>query len=763
MKLKRKLPCLFSIFAAAAWAGESERVPWETSRVTGSPDPPRPYAAEVVWPEIRFKNGLDIAYLEGEEKIFVVEQKGNIWMLPADLGASPGAPELFADLKPIVADLANVYGMTFHPAHAKNREVFLFYTISLGKDQQESRVARFVTRGEGEQLRLDPASEEVLLTFGGGGHNGGHLQFGPDGMLYFSVGDLEAPSPPDPKETGQDLSDLASSIVRIDIDRRDPGLRYRVPGDNPFLEVRGARPEVWAYGLRNPWKICFHPRTNDLWVGDVGWELWELLYRVERGGNYGWSIVEGPQLIKPDQSPGPSPISPPVVAYPHTEGASITGGYVYEGAPLPGLDGAYLYGDFVTGKIWGLWHDGTGLQRNEEIADTRQQIVTFGKVKGGEIVFLNWPDEQSLFRLVPNPDSGIASSFPKRLSGTGIFADVKSMEPSPGVYEFLIRAPMWQDGAASRYWVAVPGRGGFETEILRRRESPLLRYAKPVDTVLVKTLSLGGRRVETQLLHFDGYWKGYSYRWNEKETDAELVSAEGEDAEVGGVPWRFPSRTECSRCHSGNFTRPLAFYPGQIDRDGQLDRFRALGLIDGKFIEAAGFQKLADPRDEAAPLALRARSWLHANCSHCHRVSGGGSVPIQMNIACSDEELSMFGTLPTKGGFGLDDAKIIAPGDPCNSVLYYRAATAGIGHMPMIGARTKDLPGLRLLHDWIESLDEAAARSALPEAPGTTSEALALWGEIEAGGLSEAKRKQVLEAAAKSENLAIQGLFQGLE
>ena len=759
----KRVLSLLLILGAPSWAEETERVAWENSRVTGSPDPPRPYAAESIWPEIRFQNGLDIASLDSEGKMFVVEQKGKIWMLPADLDASPGAPKLFGDLKAIVADFANVYGMTFHPAYAKNREVFLFYTISRGKDHQESRVSRFVTLGKGEHLHLDPASEEVLITFGGGGHNGGHPQFGPDGLLYFGVGDLEAPSPPDPEETGQDLSDLASSIIRIDVDRRDPGLRYGVPGDNPFLKVPGARPEVWAYGFRNPWKLCFHPRTGDLWVGDVGWELWELLFRVERGGNYGWSIVEGPQPIKPNQSPGPSPISPPVAAYPHTEGASITGGYVYEGARLPGLDGAYLYGDFVTGKIWGLWHDGNELKRNEEIADSRLKVVTFGRAKDGELVFLNWPDEQNLFRLVPNPERGNLSEFPKQLSDTGIFADVKSTEPSPGVYEFRIQAPMWQDGATSRYWVAVPGRGGFETEILRRRESPLLRYAKPVDTVLVKTLALGGRRIETQLLHFDGYWKGYSYRWNKEGTDADLVSAEGEDAEIDGAPWRFASRTECSRCHAGNFTRPLAFFPGQIDRDGQLDRFRSLGLIDDKFIEAAGFQELADPRDASAPLALRARSWLHTNCSHCHRVSGGGSVPIQMNIGCTDEKLSMFGTLPTKGGFGLDDAKIVAPGAPFDSVLYYRAATSGIGHMPMIGARAKDIPGVRLVHDWIESLDTSVGEVAVPDTPGTTSEALALWHEMEAGRLSEAKREAVLEAAAKSENLAVQGLFEGVQ
>ena len=144
---------------------------------------------------------------------------------------------------------------------------------------------------------IDPQSEQVILKFWSGGHNGGCLDFGNDGYLYISTGDAAAPSPPDVMMTGQDCSDLLSSVLRIDVDHAEPGKPYRIPADNPFVNMPGVRPEIWAFGFRNPWKMSFDRATGDLWVGDVGWELWELIFKVKRGGNYGWSVMEGPQPV----------------------------------------------------------------------------------------------------------------------------------------------------------------------------------------------------------------------------------------------------------------------------------------------------------------------------------------------------------------------------------------------------------------------------------------------------------------------------------
>ena len=757
-----KLFVAFLFLPLGAFA--AERVPWKTSRVTGSPEPPPSYLAEVIWPHLRLDNVLDVAHLPSCRRIFLVGRKGEILSLPDDLETEKPKPVIFGDLGKAVPNLENLLGMTFHPKYAENREVFFFYVDKREGSEPKSRIGRFKTLPKSDPLRLDPTSEEILITFPSGGHNGGHLQFGPDdGMLYFSLGDLAPPSPPDPENTGQDVTDLAGSILRIDVDHRDKdkGLAYRIPPDNPFLEVLRARPEVWAYGLRNPWKMCFHPRTGDLWVADVGWESWELLHKVDRGGNYGWSVIEGPLVVKPDQSHGPSHISPPVIHYSHVEGASITGGYVSETTRLPKLRGAYLYGDYVTGRLWGMWHDGKKLLRNELLADTRQRIVTFGPAADGEVFFLNWPNQQKIFRLVPNPDADRKPTFPGKLSETGLFADVSAEKPASGLYEFSILAPMWQDGATARYWLGLPGDQPIRTEHHNRRGSLLLRHKKPKDTALAKTLYRDGRRIETQLLHFDGYWRGYSYRWNEDETDATLVPKQGLDVTIAGKPWRFHSRQECLRCHGGNFNYLFAFHPGQLNHSGQLDRFHDLSIVDDKFIQAAEQQPLVSPYDETAPLEKRARSWLHTNCSHCHRVSGGGSVPFQANVVPPLEEMGLLGETAFKGDFGLQaDPKLIVPGNPYASILYYRSATTGPGHMPMLGSKTVDLRGLRALHDWILSLSSNAKEQSLPKNIKTPSQALLLAHLLDSGKLDATTRKRFLRSAKKADSAEISGVLQ---
>jgi len=730
-------------------AAES-RVPWESSGIQGSPDPPRPYLAEPVWPHVRFDKALDIAFLSSLEALFVVEQRGKIWSLPADLSQTRPQRRLSIDVSRHFEPFDSVFGMAFPPRFESTHEVFLCYRTHR-KSEEGSRVSRF--RMDPESLVIDPTSEESLLTFRAGGHNGGHLGFGPDRMLYILTGDAAGPTPPDPLRTGQDISDLLSSVLRIDVDRASPGRPYGIPPDNPFLEVPDARPEVWAYGFRNPWKLCFHPRTGDLWVGDVGWELWELLHKVERGGNHGWSILEGPQPVLPDQSFGPSPITPPAVAHPHTEMASITGGYVTESERLPDLQGAYLYGDFVTGQLWGLWHDGKRIQRHEFLADTRLPIVTFGQAARGEVVFLDWPDDTRLHRLVPHPHAGEPPSFPTRLSQTGLFEDTARQIPAPGVYPFEIQAPQWQDGAEADRWIAIPGTGTVE-------QPERGRFANiPSGTVLVKTIRLRGTKIETQILHdHQGAWEGSTFRWNPAQTDATLVPGPGETDRIGETLWTFPSRAECARCHNRGSDYRLAFHPGQLDRGDQLARFRSLGLVNAEFVARASRQRCVDPADETAPLELRARSWLQANCAHCHRRGGGQSTTLNMNLEAAREDMDLIGLPPRRGHFDLDDPHLIKPGDPSNSALFLRCMTTGSGRMPMLGSRQVDPMGTKLLHDWIRSLGPPPDRP-VPDAPGTTTEALHLAHLLTTGRLSGKRRRRIVEAALESENRTIRDLF----
>ncbi len=317
-----------------------------------APDPPPPYRVEPAFPRLTFERPLDLCAAPGGSRLFVAQQDGKVYSFRPEAADDK---QLIADFQQVRPELTALYGVAFHPKFEQNRQLFVCYVQ--GNDRPEgSFVSRFRLSSSDPPLLL-PDSEEVLLRWWSGGHNGGCLKFGPDGCLYISTGDGGAPSPPDPLAAGQDLSNLLSCILRIDVDRRDPGLAYAIPSDNPFLDTPDARPEIFAYGFRNPWRMSFDERSGDLWVGDVGWQLWEMIYRVQRGGNYGWPVMEGPQPALPESPVGPTPIRAPTVSHPHSEAASITGGYVYRGQRLPKLQGAYIYGDFQSGTVWGLRHD----------------------------------------------------------------------------------------------------------------------------------------------------------------------------------------------------------------------------------------------------------------------------------------------------------------------------------------------------------------------------------------------------------------------
>src|SRR5262249_2829079 len=274
------------------------------------------------------------------------------------------------------------------PNFEKNRQCFVCYTIrgvNSGQRNLEdgSRVSRF-TVTKSEPPRIDPASEEIVLAFLQGGHNGGDIHFGHDGMLYISTGDAANPNPPDPLNTGQDISDLLSSILRIDVDHKDPGKNYAIPKDNPFVSMPRARPEVWAYGFRNPWRMSVDRQTGELFVGDVGWELWESVHRVERGGNYGWSAMEGPQPIKSGVI-GPTPIHPALIELPHSIACSVTGGFVYRGKKFPELRGAYIFGDWETRRLWAARFNGDRTKEMPEITRPSVRIVAFGEDHSREV------------------------------------------------------------------------------------------------------------------------------------------------------------------------------------------------------------------------------------------------------------------------------------------------------------------------------------------------------------------------------------------
>lgn len=719
---------LVCLWAPVLWCqGQSTRQTWTTSRITGSAEPPPPYLAERAFPKLQFAEPIELVPYPGSKRLAVAELKGKIHTFINDQGAA--GTELFADLKKTHPDLSNLYGLAFHPGFATNREVFICYVLKDG-DPNGSRVSRFKARPV-EPPVLDLDSEEVLLTFLGGGHNGGSIHFGNDGYLYISTGDGRGPDPPDDLNTGQDNSDLLSSILRIDVNRRQSGLNYAIPADNPLVGKPGLRGEVWAYGLRNPWRMSFDRETGDLWVGDVGWELWEMIYRVQKGGNYGWSVVEGKQSIKPGGQVGPTPILPPAAIHPHSEAASITGGYVYRGRKLDALRGAYIYADWETGKIWALRRQEGQSAVPVEITDTSFKIVAFGEDADRELYFLDSAGG-SIQQLVKNPQVGKPSDFPVKLSETGLFSTLSTAQPAPGLAAFEPASPLWRDGASASRWIGIPGDGKIRVKDGAWIPAKDSVWAK---TYTLETLDRNGRpgtqKIETQVLHFNGdSWGAYSYRWNDEQNDAILVDNNGAEARfriadpdvLGGatdLTWRFHARAECLRCHNPWCGTLLGFNPAQLSGNGVLEKLAAAGWFDGK-PEMNPLVRLTNPANSASNPELAARSYLHANCSHCHREHAGGSVMVFMNAEFPLERSGLIDGRPTQGTFGLPDARVIAPGDPLRSVLLYRMAKIGKGHMPYLGTTRVDPTGLRVLGDWIERIPVKGGPAA-PTHPEITS------------------------------------------
>jgi uncharacterized repeat protein (TIGR03806 family) len=720
--------------------GIDKRVAWTTSRMVGTPEPPSPYVLERVFPQLTFKNPVELLPVPGTDRMLVVEVDGRI--LTFSQSSSTAEAEIALDLKKSIDGVTRVYGFVFHPEFKTNRQCFISYVTKPG-DPSGTRVSRFQVTSV-NPLKIDASSEQQIITWKAGGHNGGSLQFGPeDGLLYISTGDGAPPFPPDPEGTGQDISDLLGSTLRIDVDHTTGGHPYSIPEDNPFVGLGDARGEVWTYGHRNPWRMSFDHVTGHLWVGDVGWEMWEMVYRVQRGANYGWSILEHLQSVNPDYPRGPTPIVPPTAAHSHTESRSITGGYVYRGTRLPDLVGTYLYGDYVTGKIWGLDGDASDPGEPVELLGTPIQIICFGQDQQQELYVVGY--DGTIHRLVANPDAGIVSAFPKKLSETGLFSSTGKFALAPGVIPYDVNAAPWADGTTAERFLALPGAATVGVHEINNVQKGNLKgeWSFPDGTVLGKTIQLETssgfaiqQRLETQILHrHKGEWRAYSYLWNADQTDAVLSDGKAIDRSFT-VPdsssssgyrsqtWHFASRTECLLCHTTRGGSVYGFRIEQLNRDfdygtsidNQLRTLAHLGLFEepiGKSktphtVSLDDLQRMASADDGTADLTQRVRSYLHVNCSHCHRRGGGGTAAIEVPLEVRFEKTRLI-SRPTQGSFGIVDPWVVAPGDPERSILYYRMSKVGRGRMPHFGSRVIDDQGLALLREWITQLDDSTA------------------------------------------------------
>ena len=383
---------LFAVLALAGMAASQDTKPQAQSSAKESLPALK---TEVAFPNLRFDRPVALASTDdGTNLLFVAEQHtAKIWSFPNK--------RTTADNK---GNEEGLLGLAFHPKYGENKQFFVYYSANDDRSRR-SVVSRF--RASSSDPRVaDPASEERIWVSAEDpfeNHNGGTIAFGPDGYLYITLGDGGAAD--DPLSSGQNPRDWFASILRIDVDHPGDGKPYGIPADNPARrEGKYSRwaPEVYCIGLRNVWKFSFDRKTGDLWAGDVGQNLWEMVHRIENGGNYGWSIKEAFHPFQPQRRQRPdaaSKIRPPIVEYPHAptaarpdSGLSITGGYVYRGKLNPALEGVYIYGDFESGRIWGLRYEKGKVLASGELINVKQgpklNIASFGEDAQGELYIL---------------------------------------------------------------------------------------------------------------------------------------------------------------------------------------------------------------------------------------------------------------------------------------------------------------------------------------------------------------------------------------
>ncbi|MCY3774897.1 MAG: PQQ-dependent sugar dehydrogenase [Candidatus Aminicenantes bacterium] len=721
--------------------GLTDRTLWTTSRVIGSPEPPPRYRLRRVFPQHTFENPIFIAQDPNSERLLIAEYGGRIYsFLPNDADAEK---DLFLDWN------RRVSAFSFHPSYRENGQVFVFSPtdpkLENQKDEagnpikQLSRVSRFELEPRSDPPRLRPESEQIIIQWPAGGHNGGEAIIGPDGYLYIATGDGTSTS--DREHTGQDIDDLLAVMMRLDVERPDPGRAYSIPPDNPFVGVPGAREEIWAYGFRNPWRFSFDPVTGQPWVGDVGQDLWELIELVSRGSNHGWPVMEGSHPFHPKTKPGPTPIVSPVMEHHHREARSITGGYVYQGDKFPELKGAYLYGDYSYGKMWGLRydHDRKEVVWHQELADSSVNIVSLGVGRDGSFYALDY-DTGEVFELARRPEPEARPPFPRKLSETGLFASVKDHRPSPGVIPYTVNVPFWSDGAAKERFLALPG----ETRIKFNKQGT---WEFEEGAVMVKSFTLETeegnpetrRYIETRLLvNEDDRWVGYTYAWNDEQTDAVLVEGEGRDQTYqiqdqrlpGGQRsqvWRYPSREECMYCHSRAAGFVLGMNTRQMNRDqdyggtkdNQLRTLNHIGIFQKPLEKTpAEYPALPDPFGTDADVESRTRAYLQVNCAMCHAPSGGGNSRFNLVYTAEPDKVRLIDESPIHDTMGVANARLVAPGDPERSVLYRRLMVRGLNQMPPTSTNRIDQRGAELVADWIRHLGTESKLAA--KAPGAT-------------------------------------------
>ncbi len=623
------------------------------------------------------------------------------------------------------------------------------------------RLSRFTLPDGATQITR--SSEQVLInqydrkTW----HQGGDIFFGGDGFLYISSGDEGDSIPGGGEESNsQKINDgLFSGVLRIDVDRdasRSHAIRrqprssaappsgwpatftqnYFVPNDNPWLAADGSRlEEFWAIGFRSPHRMTMDPVTGKVLICDTGHDVMEEVDVVVKGANYEWAFKEGTAVGPITNRIGPGVQTAPIHTYSErtVDGSAALGGYVYRGTDhASDLDGKYVFGDFVSGNVWALdWQAATVTRRKlltVPAGTGYRGLSGFGLDAQGEHYMMILGAQGRILKL---ESGGSGSQPPARLSATGAFASLASLTPSAGVIPYDVNSPLWSDGAIKQRWIALPNNGAPYDAGEVIDFAAAADWSFPAGTVLIKQFDLGTDdtnpaariRLETRFfVRATNGWYGVTYRWRANGSDADLLS-DGASQNVtitgaGGVTrtqrWDFPSRENCMTCHNNNATGVLGLKTHQLNGSityptgvtaNQLATWSAIGMFNTTLSDTqiGGYPRSVKVTDTSATLETRMRSYVDANCSHCHRPEGVYRANSDMRFTTPLAQQGIVNGL-LANDFNIAGMTEVTPGSISRTMMHLRLSTVNKNKMPPLGRNTVDQSAVSTLEQWIAEL-----------------------------------------------------------
>lgn len=661
--------------------------------------------------------------------IFVVDKPGSIFVFPNDETVAPADVHELLDIKSTVRNYheQGLLSMAFDPNYAVNGFIYIYYIY--GEDDNEKApngeygdaiLERWTINDPNNPTSVVANSgvEVLRVPQPGPDHKGGMMQFhAEEGYLYLSVGDgayghsaiTSFPEDPRTNNSAQDTTNLRGSMIRIQpLEFPVDGKYYAVPADNPFVGSSNFRPEIYSYGHRNPWRWAFDTEAPyTIWQTEVGQAGFEEVNLIQKGKNYGWPICEGltnrGDLGGDASKDCATDFEPPREGYFQPEGFSIIGGIVYRGNRLPNLTGHFIFGDYVTKKIWSVV-DG---EAKALVSDAfPENIVSFGTDLSGEELFVStygveYGGNSTIYKVVD--DDAEAAVIPATLSETGLFSNLTTLTPVSGAIEYDVNVNGWFDGANVRHFVSIPNDETISFD-------PAGDWDLPSGSVVVKHLMIAAegnpeKPFTTSVLfrQESGNWQAANYYWNEQGTDATLVT-ETVNVNDGGLEPRtraVQSAADCGSCHTGSGSKdPLGLHARQFNTsfdysgvvDNQLDAFNHVGMFSQTINESEDFAAYHAPDDTQASTTDRARAYMDVNCSHCHSSS---FMDLRFDTPLSGTRLIDITTTSEKAR--------LRPYDPDNSLIHIYQTTDG-NRMPK-GSRYTNPQADQLFRDWINGVD----------------------------------------------------------